>query len=169
MRTIFSAFDWLPSQRIQNHSTNEQPTVYVYFVVRIFSHHSLSTSLPPSVLPSLPIFLFLFSHLYSLLVANSSTHAIMHTLTHTRIVTNNVFPLLELFFLFAFVHSFIWTFNAVKILQISITFSASIYFALMCVRVSIDNCNLYFTIRNNVYACVCVLIILCEKQQCNHW
>lgn len=98
MRTIFSAFDWLLSQRIQNHSANEQQQLCMLGSAHFFASHSFALSLTP--------------------ITHTHTHTFIHSLTrslvhlpaqHTRIVTNNVFPLSELFFVvFTFILFFAW-------------------------------------------------------------
>lgn len=47
MRTIFSAFDWLLSQRIQNHSANEQQQLCMLRSAHFFASHSFTLSLTP--------------------------------------------------------------------------------------------------------------------------
>lgn len=124
--------------------------------------HTFFTSFffsPPPPSPNLFIFSLSLSLPLTFTLTPSPTHSVWqhaHAHAHTRIVTNNVFPLLELFFLFtfilsAFVHSF-KPMDAVKIPQISITFSVLLCFALPCFKVcaSMGKIENPYYMRNNV-------------------
>lgn len=110
MRTIFSAFDWLPSQRIQNHSANEQPTLYALWrtLFRI-----ILFLVPPTSTYSLSQLTRARSH--SLLRTNSFAcqHRHTHTLTLGQLQImfsrfQNYFPYLHYsFHICSVIHSFI--------------------------------------------------------------